>query len=647
MPTGNLTTDTRYDLVNVVSSGMPQCTQIQSGEVVITVVPIPLVIIRVGTSTVCSGSTTQISLDSNVTGANLNWTISNQSGISGANSGNGALISDVLTTTGNVSGFVNYEITANSGSCFGPSSNVTINVNPIPDVIASTNLQTFCSGGSTNVALSSSIAGTTYSWNVISSLVSGALGGSGSLINNTLFANGNSTGTVDYLISPLSNGCSGTPINVSVHVNPYPSAFANVALATICSGTTTNIALSSNVAATTFDWFSTQTSSPAQITGNSNGTVSLISDLLTTIGYIQGEVTYSITPTYSTCIGSPISVLIKVNPNPVVLPSTTSAVVCSGDAPNFILSAGFSNTSFSWTVSQTAVTGALAGSGTIIDNVLHAGSFVGTAVYTVTPSSNSCLGSPVVITVNVNPLPLPQIIDGNICVNLVTNAVSPYILETHLSDNLYDFTWTYNGQSVFGANSTLVASLAGIYSVVATNVNTNCKSLPTPAVVTESNPGMAFTTTQTLAFSDNAIITITVDPVSGVNVYQYSLDYGPYQLDNFFENVTPGLHTITVTDINGCTNLTKTLYIIGYPTYFTPNGDGIHDTWNIFGLDASAKIFIFDKNGKLIKQISPTSVGWDGTYNGIQLPSTDYWFSVEFTEFSVNKIFKSHFSLKR
>ena len=93
--------------------------------------------------------------------------------------------------------------------------------------------------------------------------------------------------------------------------------------------------------------------------------------------------------------------------------------------------------------------------------------------------------------------------------------------------------------------------------------------------------------------------------------------------------------------------LTKTLYIIGYPTYFTPNGDGIHDTWNIFGLDASAKIFIFDKNGKLIKQISPTTVGWDGTYNGIQLPSTDYWFSVEYTEFSVNKFFKSHFSLKR
>jgi gliding motility-associated-like protein len=261
------------------------------------------------------------------------------------------------------------------------------------------------------------------------------------------------------------------------------------------------------------------------------------------------------------------------------------------------------------------------------------------------------LGSTVVITVNVNPLPLPQTIDGNICVNLATNEVSPYTLETHLSDNLYDFAWTYNGQSVFGVNSTLIASLAGIYSVVATNVNTNCRSLPTPAVVTESNPGMSFTTTQTLAFSNNA--TITVDSVTGgVNVvYQYSLDFGPFQLDNFFENVTPGPHTITVADDNGCTNLTKTIYVIGYPTYFTPNGDGINDTWNIIGLNASAKIFIFDRNGKLIKQISPTSEGWDGTLNGQQLSATDFWFTVDYTEdlptVGTSKTFKSHFSLKR
>ncbi|MGL2967635.1 T9SS type B sorting domain-containing protein, partial [Flavobacterium sp. XGLA_31] len=73
---------------------------------------------------------------------------------------------------------------------------------------------------------------------------------------------------------------------------------------------------------------------------------------------------------------------------------------------------------------------------------------------------------------------------------------------------------------------------------------------------------------------------------------------------------------------------------IDYPHYFTPNGDGYHDTWNIQGLvnQAGAKIYIFDRYGKLLKQISPTSPGWDGTMNGHLLPADDYWFTVDFLE---------------
>ncbi|MBY0486136.1 MAG: T9SS type B sorting domain-containing protein, partial [Flavobacteriaceae bacterium] len=58
------------------------------------------------------------------------------------------------------------------------------------------------------------------------------------------------------------------------------------------------------------------------------------------------------------------------------------------------------------------------------------------------------------------------------------------------------------------------------------------------------------------------------------------------------------------------------------------------------------KIYIFDRFGKLIKQISPDGAGWDGTYNGQPLPSTDYWFTVDYME-SIDKQFKAHFSLKR
>jgi len=61
----------------------------------------------------------------------------------------------------------------------------------------------------------------------------------------------------------------------------------------------------------------------------------------------------------------------------------------------------------------------------------------------------------------------------------------------------------------------------------------------------------------------------------------------------------------------------------------------------------TAKIYIFDRYGKLIKEISPQSPGWDGTYNGNLMPSTDYWFRVDYNEADALKQFKAHFSLKR
>jgi len=123
-----------------------------------------------------------------------------------------------------------------------------------------------------------------------------------------------------------------------------------------------------------------------------------------------------------------------------------------------------------------------------------------------------------------------------------------------------------------------------------------------------------------------------------------------------FENVSLGIHVIHVWDGKGdiaysCEELIiENVQIIDYPHYFTPNGDGIHDTWNIVGLagQPGAKIYIFDRYGKLLKQISSTGAGWDGTYNGYLMPSDDYWFTVDYAdENGVMKQFKAHFAMKR
>ncbi|MFD0860645.1 T9SS type B sorting domain-containing protein [Sungkyunkwania multivorans] len=134
--------------------------------------------------------------------------------------------------------------------------------------------------------------------------------------------------------------------------------------------------------------------------------------------------------------------------------------------------------------------------------------------------------------------------------------------------------------------------------------------------------------------------------------YEYRLDDGPWQSSATFENVRGGEHLVTVRDVDGClpNAIWGNIFIIDYPRYFTPNGDGYHDVWNFDAISQrpTAKIYLFDRYGKLLKQLSPLSGGWDGTINGQPLPANDYWFKVMYPkEDGTIQEVKGHFTLKR
>jgi gliding motility-associated-like protein len=86
--------------------------------------------------------------------------------------------------------------------------------------------------------------------------------------------------------------------------------------------------------------------------------------------------------------------------------------------------------------------------------------------------------------------------------------------------------------------------------------------------------------------------------------------------------------------------------LLNYPHYFTPNGDGIHDYWYIKHSENEPQfqVYIYDRYGKLITGFPSGSVGWDGTLNGRQLFSDDYWFVVQRED---GRLLKGHFTLKR
>ena len=139
--------------------------------------------------------------------------------------------------------------------------------------------------------------------------------------------------------------------------------------------------------------------------------------------------------------------------------------------------------------------------------------------------------------------------------------------------------------------------------------------------------------------------------VTGSGIYEFSLDDGPWQGDGNFTGVTPGEHTVGVRDINGCGEDFIDLIVLDFPPFFTPNGDGYNDFWNIDVLSGqpASKIYIFDRYGKLLKMIKPSGFGWDGTYNGSRMPTTDYWFLLEYYDLTSGapKQFRGHFTLKR
>lgn len=263
----------------------------------------------------------------------------------------------------------------------------------------------------------------------------------------------------------------------------------------------------------------------------------------------------------------------------------------------------------------------------------------------------------------VHPILRPEItsVDGNhiLCVDYTTGIVqNEIVLESDLQDANYNYTWYLDGVEIVGATQatyTIDTAAPGAYTLLISEITSvaNCPSqISYEFDVVQSGQAALVAVAQTSSFHPNPTITVTVN---GYGTYWYQLDNGDI-LNNggVFTNVNGGLHTVTVYDMTNNTPVCDALVIdniriIDYPKFFTPNGDGYNDFWNINALsgNSSASISIFDRYGKLLSVINPsTGYGWDGRYNGKLLPASDYWFVVVFEELGSIKEFKAHFSIK-
>ena len=238
-------------------------------------------------------------------------------------------------------------------------------------------------------------------------------------------------------------------------------------------------------------------------------------------------------------------------------------------------------------------------------------------------------------------------------VNLIINTFNEVVADETLGlcENNSVILDAGNGFSSYLWNTTpaqttqqITVTSAGTYTVTLTNA-TNCSKDKTFTVDASGIATIEEISINDFQENNNATIRISS---SSLGDYEFSLDGVNYQDTPFFYNLEAGEYTVYVQDKKGCGITFETFYILDYPKYFTPNNDGFNDTWFINNLEKrgleNSTITIFDRYGKLLKQLTGFGDGWNGTFNGETLPSSDYWFEIQL---SSGKSVKGHFTLKR
>ena len=267
-------------------------------------------------------------------------------------------------------------------------------------------------------------------------------------------------------------------------------------------------------------------------------------------------------------------------------------------------------------------------------------------LYARVENDNNCYG---ISELTLSVLELPDIKTEDMfyyCLNDFPNTIPIDAALINDNPNNYSYNWS-NGDSTYETQ----INVPGVYTVIVTNISTGCSKSRIITVEASNIASFQIPAFKVNDLAQNNSITVFT---AGEGIYQYSLvdkkdnTIKPYQDSNLFENIFPGIYTVYVKDVkNNCGIVDDDISVIGYPKFFTPNNDGINDTWQVYGVSnmfqPNTKIQLFNRYGKLIKQLSPLGNGFNGKVNGEKLPTDDYWFSVQLQD---GRVFKGHFTLK-
>jgi gliding motility-associated-like protein len=544
-------------------------------DYVVTINPRPDAIPTPSNPSICSGAGSGIALSSSVAGTTFSWTATGDPSITGYSAGIGSSINQPLINSTYIPATATYTVTPRANGCDGTPIVIVVTVNPIPDITNSPMTGSTCSGNLFNVALTSHVAGTIFSWTVTSSAgVTGSSSGSGTTISQTLVNTGFLVQTVTYSITPSANGCNGIPTDYVVTVYPTPDLTTTPLSKTICSGTPINIPLTSDVSGTTFSWTA---SGPAFISGfSANSGNSIIANLINS-GSTPGVVTYSITPSANGCPGATINYDVTVNPIPDISLSSNTQMICSGTASSPVTLTSFvTGTTFTWTASPSSlqVSGFIAsGTGDIPSQLINSTlAITGTVTFTITPSANGCTGTPVTHIITINPL--PAVTNGILAQAICSgSANAPVVLTSNVIGTTFSWTATASSPTITGYTASGVTTIPAqflfnpgatpetvTYHIIPTsNMGMNCQGTPADYIVTV-NPLPSITSSLSESICSESVFNYTITGNIAGSTFMWSRGFIPGIMNppssGNTPNITETLINTTAADINVTYQLT-------------------------------------------------------------------------------------------
>lgn len=193
-------------------------------------------------------------------------------------------------------------------------------------------------------------------------------------------------------------------------------------------------------------------------------------------------------------------------------------------------------------------------------------------------------------------------------------------------------------------NSSVSNLSAGVYKFLWTVTNGNCPaSLNTVSLlVTQIQDGGVQQVISPTSGQADGSITVN-PPINGVPPFQYSLGSGPFQTDPLFAGLSAGSYTINLLDGNGCTDSLLVILsdsippgpdpdsTLTIPDGFSPNADGVNDTWEILGIGyyPQAEVELYNIWGGLIYSSQGAYTPWNGQFNGQDMPQATYYYIVD------------------